>query len=115
MSQRPGRLARNAQALDASQDERIEGNQRNHKDVGVSYVIETGVPIPPRAKPGPEMRGAKMKSPLSITLHRLALNESFLMEDHTEFLHSRGMFSKYMDRKFLTRKTRDGWRVWRIE
>lgn len=79
----------------------------------MTFQIETGIPIPPQK--GGKPRCYQQKSPVAIALDALEVSQSFLMDQHDDYMKSRGLFSKYLDRRYVTRKTGEGWRIWRVK
>ena len=80
----------------------------------MSYAIEDGIPIPaPRRGGGPPPRGPR--TALTQAINKLEPGQSFLMTDPCEYRRTCGYVHCLPDRKFRTRKTREGWRVWRLE
>lgn len=79
----------------------------------MSYVIETGIPIPYRAGsvvglPGP-------KSELTSCLDSLNPGQSLLTQDPKDYDRAKQFSLRSKPRKFAFRKMRDGWRIWRVE
>jgi hypothetical protein len=72
--------------------------------------IERNVPIPP-AK-----RGACGRPRCQATLlaEKLQVGESVLCGSSTEYDTMRARLQR-LGRKYVSRKMRDGWRVWRVE
>lgn len=76
------------------------------------YVIESGVPIPPPMKP-PGTRG-RPQSELTLVLDRMEVGQSVLLTDADDYTKVRGRFVTMKPRHFVSRKSRAGWRIWRV-
>jgi hypothetical protein len=79
----------------------------------VSYVIESGIEIPPPLRP-PGTR-SRPRSPIALTLEKMDVLQSVLLDSARDYDMARGTFPTLRPKRFITRKTRAGWRVWRVQ
>jgi hypothetical protein len=73
--------------------------------------IEHGVPIPPPRK-GPG--GGRPRSAATIAATNLKPGECLVCDTYAEYQTVRSRMQR-IGRKFIGKKTRDGWRVWVLE
>lgn len=78
-----------------------------------AYTIENNIPIPP-SKGG---RGGIQNSPrseLHQALASLQPRQSILLETPDEFQRVKSLWHRLPANSMTSRKTREGWRIWRI-
>ena len=78
----------------------------------MSYVIEEGIPPPVQTKQG---RPLGPRTALGNVIQQLKPGQSVMLDQHKDYVHLRGLWSRLRPARFATRKTSQGWRVWRIE
>lgn len=78
----------------------------------MSYVIETGVPLPARQRGIASARGARTE--WTATLEALDVGQSVLTPDSREYNSAQQFIMKSRPKQFATRKVPGkGWRIWR--
>jgi hypothetical protein len=80
----------------------------------VSYVIETGIPLPKSRSPGGNRVGAQTEWTRAI--EALDVGQSVFTPSHDDFKSAEQFVLRQRPKKFALRKvTGMGWRVWRLE
>ena len=78
----------------------------------MSYVIETGIPIPQQKRT--VWRG-RPRSELSTTMVSMDVGQSFLVDSMEDLSRVKGLSATLKPLRFTQRKSREGWRIWRVE